>query len=50
MYENLKILDKSYEWLRQETNKFNIEPEQALVVTIDGKGQFFCQAKNKAKK
>ena len=24
---------------------FKIKPEEALLVTIDGKGQFFCQKK-----
>ena len=47
MHENLKKIDKSYEWLKQEANKFNIKPEDALVITYDGKGQFFCQEKIK---
>lgn len=47
MYENLKAIKKNYNWLKTETNKFNIEPEEALVITYDGKGQFFCQPKNK---
>ena len=41
MYENLKILKKDYDWLKKEVNKFGIKPEQALIVTIDGKGNFF---------
>ena len=45
MYENLKILKKDYSWLKKEVNKFGIEPEQALIVTIDGKGEIFCQGK-----
>ena len=45
MYENLKILKKDYDWLKKEVNKFGIKPEQALIVTIDGKGNFFCQEK-----
>ena len=45
MYENLKILKKDYDWLKKEVNKFGILPEQALLVTIDGKGNFFCQEK-----
>ena len=45
MYENLKILKKDYNWLKKEVNKFGIEPEQALIVTIDGKGEIFCQEK-----
>ena len=47
MYENLRVLEKDYTWLVNEVAKFGIVPEQALVVTYDGKGQIFCQAKNK---
>jgi len=43
MYENLKLIEKDYEWLKKEVSKFGFEPEQALVVTLDGKGQIFCQ-------
>lgn len=45
MYDNLKLIDKNYEWLKKQVAKFGFEPEQALVVTMDGKGQFFCQKK-----
>ena len=45
MYENLQILKKDYNWLKKQVNKFGILPEQALIVTIDGKGNFFCQEK-----
>lgn len=45
--QNLKIIGKNYEWLKKEVKKFNINPEEALVVTIDGKGQIFCQKKEK---
>lgn len=45
MDENLKKLGKNYEWLKKQVEKFKIKPEQALIVTIDGKGQFFCQKK-----
>lgn len=45
MYQNLKAIGKNYNWLRKQVEKFNIEPEEALVVTIDGKGQIFCQKK-----
>ena len=47
MYENLEILKKDYNWLKKQVNKFGIEPNQALIVTIDGKGEIFCQEKNK---
>ena len=46
MYENLKILKKDYDWLKKQVSKFGIQPEEALIVTIDGKGNFFCQEKN----
>lgn len=45
MHENLKVLNKDYNWLKAEVNKFNINPEEALLVTINGKGSFFCQKK-----
>ena len=47
MEKNLKILGKNYEWLKKEVKKFNMQPEEALIVTIDGKGQIFCQKKEK---
>ena len=50
MKENLKAIDKDYKWLMEEIAKFGILPEQALVVTIDGKGEIFCQAKTKFEK
>ena len=43
MENNLKILGKNYAWLKKQVEKFNIRPEEALVVTLDGKGQIFCQ-------
>lgn len=45
MYENLKSIGKDYEWLKKQIAKFKIKPEDALVVTYDGKRQIFCQAK-----
>ena len=45
MYENLKNLGKDYSWLKKEVYKFKMKPEEALIVTIDGKGQIFCQKK-----
>ena len=47
MYKNLEILNKDYNWLKRLVNKFNILPEEALLVTIDGKGDIFCQEKVK---
>lgn len=48
MNKNLKLLGKNYNWLKKQVQKFGIKPEEALVVTIDGKGQIFCQKKESA--
>ena len=48
MTENLKELGKNYKWLEKQTEKFNMKPEEALVVTLDAKGQIFCQKKEKS--
>ncbi len=42
MYKNLKALGKNYTWIKKQVEKFKIKPEEALVVTLDGKGQIFC--------
>lgn len=47
MKDNLNTINKSYSWLKKEVNKFGFEPEEALIATIDGKGQMFCQKKKK---
>ena len=47
MSENLKKIGKNYVWLKKQVNKFNYNPEDALIVTYDGKGQIFCQKKEK---
>ena len=47
MKNNLKAIGKDYNWLKKQVNKFKFQPEEALVVTIDGKGQIFCQKKEK---
>ena len=49
MNDNLKRIGKNYEWLRKQTKKFNIMPEEALIVTINGKGDIFCQKKETRK-
>jgi len=43
IFENLKILGKNYEWLVNRLKEYRIKPEEALIVTIDGKNQFFYQ-------
>ena len=50
MKENLRKLGKEEKWLEKEVAKFKIKPKDALVVTIDGKGNFYCQAKERKSK
>ena len=49
MRKNLQAIGKNEEWLRKEVEKFKIKPEEALIVTYDGKGQIFCQRKENKK-
>lgn len=49
MNDNLKVLNKDYNWLREAVLKFGYEPKDALLVTIDGKGQIFSQRKKLVK-
>ena len=45
MEKNLQLIGKNYNWLKKQVEKFDMKPEEALVVTYDGKGQIFCQKK-----
>lgn len=45
--ENLHKISKDAEWLKKQVAKFDMKPEEALIVTINGKGKIFCQKKNK---
>jgi len=45
MKQNLEKLGKDYNWLLKQIEAFGIKPEEALIATIDGKGNFFCQKK-----
>lgn len=47
MHQNLKLIGRDYRWLKKEVEKFKMKPEEALLVTLDGKGQMFCQKKEK---
>lgn len=49
MYENLKQIGKNEIWLEKQVEKFKMKPQEALIVTYDGKGQIFCQKKEKIK-
>ena len=44
---NLKLIDKNYDWLKKQTQKFQMIPEEALIVTINEKGNIYCQKKEK---
>ena len=50
MYKNLEKIGKNYIWLQKQSEKFGIKPEDALIITIDGDNQFFCQPKEKGRK
>ncbi len=45
MYKNLESIGKDHKWLKKQVNKFGFNPEEALIVTLDGKEQIFCQKK-----
>ena len=49
MHENLKAIGKDYKWLLKETEKFDLKPEDALVITYDAKEQIFWQKKDRRK-
>ena len=49
MEKNLQQIGKDYNWLLIEVEKFGFKPEEALLVTYDGKGQIFCQKKETKK-
>ena len=46
MNENLKKIGKDYNWLKTEVNKFNIEPEEALVVVLSGNRKYILSKEN----
>ena len=43
MEKNLQQIGKDYNWLKKQAEKFKIKPEEALIITIDGKNEIFCQ-------
>lgn len=45
MEKNLQAIGKNYQWLKKQVEKFNMKPEEALIVTYDAKGKIFCQKK-----
>ena len=49
MYNNLKKIGKSYKWLKNQINKYNLIPEQALIVVLNPDNTIYCQKKEKYK-
>ncbi len=47
MSNNLRAIGKDYNWLKKQVEKFKMKPEEALIVTFDGKEQIFCQKKER---
>ena len=45
LFKNLEKLGKNEKWTLDRVFPFKIKPEEALVVTINGKNQIFCQKK-----
>ena len=45
MKENLEKIEKDYNWLVKQLEPYRVNPNQVLIATIDGKGNFFCQKK-----
>ena len=50
MNENLNKIGKDEKWLYKQVVKFKTTPENVLIATMDGKGNFFCQEKEKGNK
>ena len=46
MYENLRQIGKNEIWLEKQVEKFKMKPQEALIVTYDGKGLIFCKKKD----
>ena len=49
MEENLKAIGRDKNWLEKQLKKFDANPSNTLIATLDGKGDFFCQKKEKEK-
>ena len=49
MEKNLNSIGKNIVWLKKQVEKCGFKPEEALIVTLDGKGQIFCQKKSNKK-
>jgi len=49
MEENLKAIGRDKVWLEKQLKKFDAKPNNTLIATTDGKGDFFCQKKDEGK-
>lgn len=49
MGENLKTIGRDIVWLEKQLKKFDTIPNNTLIATINGKGEFFCQKKDEGK-
>ena len=49
MEENLKAIGRDKIWLEKQLKKFDANLSNTLIATLDGKGDFFCQKKEKEK-
>ena len=49
MEENLKAIGRDNTWLEKQLKKFDTNPTNTLIATVDGKGDFFCQKKEEGK-
>ena len=49
MEENLKAIGRDKRWLEKQLKTFDANPDNTLIATIDGKGDFFCQKKDEGK-
>ena len=49
MEENLKAIGRDNTWLEKQLKKFDTNPTNTLIATVDGKGDFFCQKKEEEK-
>ena len=47
MEENLKAIGRDKIWLEKQLKKFDANPSNTLIATLDGKGNFFCQKKRR---
>lgn len=47
MYDNLNKIGKDERWLLKQIVKFKVTPDNVLIATMDGKGNFFCQKKER---